>query len=82
MFFAKLSVFAAYLCLAFGAWQITLGVLGGSIADFEAVAHRYFGTAASGEAIDRGTMLIGLAIVFGAIWEIYSLLKQINDKSN
>ncbi|GHB47690.1 hypothetical protein GCM10007094_41220 [Pseudovibrio japonicus] len=81
MIFAKLSRIAAYLCLIFGSSQVVLGLIGGSTANYEAFARRYLGTETTGEAIDRGLLAIGLAIVFGAIWEICSHLKQINDKS-
>ncbi|SFT43591.1 hypothetical protein SAMN05444141_101539 [Pseudovibrio denitrificans] len=82
MYFAKLSRFIAYVFLAIGALQYASNIFGFSIAETKSFSKLFYRGDAN-PLPDAGVIhWIGLAIIFGAIWEICSHLKQINDKSN
>jgi len=83
MFFAKLCRIAAYLFLVLGAYKVVLGFIGASFPPENriAFARHFLASADTGEAIDKGTYYIGIAIILGVLFEICSQLKQINDKS-
>ncbi|WP_057460738.1 hypothetical protein [Pseudovibrio sp. POLY-S9] len=83
MFFAKLCRIAAYLALVLGAFKVVMGFIGASFPpeDRIAFARHVLGSADTGEAIDKGTYYIGIAIIFGVLFDICSHIKQINDKS-
>lgn len=73
MFFTTIGRIAAWLLLAFGVLRIGIGFMVVSIADDAqraAATARYIGGGTSGEAIDGGFTVIGLAIALGVLCEI------------
>lgn len=83
MFFAKLCRIAAYLCLFVGTYKVAMAFLVASFPREDRIefARHVLASVDTGKGIDKGMNYIGLAIVFGVLFEICSHLKQINDKS-
>jgi hypothetical protein len=73
MFFTTIGRIAAWLLLAVGVLRVGIGFQVASIADDAqraAATARYIGGGSSGEAIDGGFVIIGLAIALGVLCEI------------
>lgn len=76
MFFTRIGKIIAHLMFWLGLMRVSMGFLVAfGTVDMEsnrALAHQYFGTRTSGEAITEGMIAIFLAVALGTLCEIGS----------
>lgn len=74
MGFVWLGRIAAWGLVIFGALRVAMGLWVATAfedqATFEAATARYIGSGTTGDAIDRGVMMIGAGILFGLLAKI------------
>lgn len=79
MFFTKLGRIVAWLIFGLSIFRVAFGLLLAFTADDPAsAAQRYLGKVNTGEAINEGIYVIGIAIALGILTEISSNLSKEN----
>ncbi|WP_019995613.1 hypothetical protein [Aureimonas ureilytica] len=75
MLFTKAGRVLAWLLFISGAYRFGMGLYA-AITDNQAFVARYIGSRTSGEAIDRGGMLLAAAITLGILTDISRSLQR------
>lgn len=73
MFFIKIGSVLAWILVVFGLMRVAMGLViafGTNADNYAAATKRYLGSTSSGEAIDRGAMVLVAGVVIGLLVQI------------